>query len=199
MSNASDLLGSYSMLAGIRLNMVIDRHLRTSGHSGTSRDISNSLDRELLVRLRKLSDIVITDAETAQVENYRPSAWAPIQVWSKTGQFGELVTVAASEEKQSLELVQVSNLEAQVTHTRQAFQSILLESGPTLSRELAKLGEIDELCLTVSEVDDADMAAKVALAFCDSLSLIGFELSKLQIIDGTSYLQLRSTLGVAQV
>lgn len=199
MSNPADLLGSYSVLAGIRLNMVIDRDLRTSGRSGTSRDISNSLDRELLVRLRKLSDIVITDAVTAQAENYRPSAWVPIQVWSKTGRFGELVTVAASEAKQSLELVQVSNLEEQVDQIRQAFQSILLETGPTLSRELAKLGEIDELCLTISEINDADIATKTALAFCDSLNLFGFEVSTLQIVNGTSYLQLRSALGVAQV
>ena len=92
------VLDTYNRKTGVQLVMVIDVDLQTSGASKTSNDVSNELDRALLLHLRGLSDIAITDVATASFEKYKSSRLLPIEVWSKSGNFRDLVSIAPAED-----------------------------------------------------------------------------------------------------
>ncbi len=197
MASLNELMLSYRAFSGVRLNMVIDRDLNTRGQNGSSRDISNDVDRQLLIHLRRLADVAITDAATADVEEYRPSKWVPIQIWSKSGNFRNRVSIQENQAQKSVELVHSANLEQQIEMTRAQFHHVLLETGPTLSSEIAKLGLIDEVCLTVSAVADIQKAKTLALEFAKGLGLIGFQIVQAIEVNGSSYLVINRPIGVA--
>lgn len=150
------LLNKQTRLTGIRANFISNSQGDFTGASGSSRDLSNSDDLALLIRLRSLSDVIVTDASTARIERYRPSKWAPIQVWSKTGDFDGLVEI------ENLSLKQVSDIESAISSLKQQYQSILLETGPTLTGILGQAALIDELKLSL--VDAAKLTPEVAAA-----------------------------------
>jgi riboflavin biosynthesis pyrimidine reductase len=81
--------------------------------------------------------------------------------------------------------------------TRAQFHHVLLETGPTLSSEIAKLGLIDEVCLTVSGLADIERAKILALEFAKGLGLMGFQIAQAIEVDGSSYLVLNRPIGVA--
>ena len=197
MASLNELMLSYRAFSGVRLNMVIDQELNTRGQNGSSRDISNDVDRQLLIHLRRLADVAITDVATADVEEYRPSQWVPIQIWSKSGNFRNRVSIQENQAQKSVELVHSANLEQQIELTKAQHDHVLLETGPTLSSEIAKLGLIDELCLTVSAVADIQKAKTLALEFAKCLGLIGFQIVQAIEVNGSSYLVLNRPIGVA--
>jgi riboflavin biosynthesis pyrimidine reductase len=140
----------FPKVRGLRLSMVCDTRLQTFGDSKTSDDVSTPLDRALLLHLRKVSDLAITDAATAVAEHYKQSKFVDIEIWTKTGFTRGLQNLAATAELGQLTVKHVEDVASRVTDLLAIRQSILLESGLTLSKELASKNLIDEACITIT-------------------------------------------------
>lgn len=110
---------------------------------GSSRGISNRLDLDRLLALRELCDVLVTDGETARLENYRVPKGCDLAVITRTG-----FTPRVSDcERKYLELHQ-SPAAAIAQLRRSGYSRLLLEVGPAVLRELVLENSIDQLCLT---------------------------------------------------
>lgn len=139
--------------------MVIDADGNYFGADQTSQSVSNEEDHRLHMQLRALADVIITDATTARREKCRPSKWAPIEIWSRTGDF-EGLQATAVEGKKPFSLVRVADPLFELA--KHKGQAVLLESGRTLSSILGN--EIDQLVLTVTgNTPNQDVAKNFAL------------------------------------
>ena len=167
---AQDLEGRYSRINGVRLSMVANSRLQTSGVSRSSADVSTSLDRELLKHLRSLADIAVTDAATAIAESYRPSKLVELEIWTKSGDARGLEDVSAGEFR-PLRVQQIDDAVVRLQTLRQTHSSILLETGPTVSKLLAGAQEIDEASLTVTQAVDHDTALASLETFANRIGL----------------------------
>ena len=174
------LLSRYHPLEGNRLNMVIDATAQTSGIDGSSKSMSSAADRALLKHLRSISGLIITDVATAAAEHYRPSKFAPIQIWSKSANFRGFGNVPAETGLQALTVKHTNNLDLAVAEARLLSRRLLFETGPTVSALLAKSNLIDELCLTVSGLSSDSEAGALALHFAKLLGL-----SQIGIVEST--------------
>jgi hypothetical protein len=157
-----ELLSFYKPLAGTRLNFVTNPNLSFSGRDNTSAALSNQADRALLKHLRSISDLVVTDSATASIEKYKPSKFAEIEIWSRSGDFRNLTNVPANPPFFGLSLHQVTDIAHRLSELSENFHSVLFESGPTLSKALSNLQIIDELCLTVTGAPDEAGAMRAA-------------------------------------
>ena len=61
----------------LRANMVISSDGKFVGSTGTSRDLTNALDLQLLLLLRAMSDVVLVGAGTARNESYQQPKLRP--------------------------------------------------------------------------------------------------------------------------
>lgn len=181
MNDLSTLFLAQQKLCGVRANFVVDSSGKFSGDSGSSRDLSNSVDLALLRHLRSLSEVIVTDAATARREGYQPSKWAPIEVWSKSGNF-EGVSLATGITHRV-----VIDAEQELKFLRQKYGSVLLETGPTLTKVLAGLGLVDELKLTVVGSASMAEATKTALRVAKSLNLEFLAITKAQMVADTYF------------
>lgn len=160
--------------------MVCDTRLQTFGASKTSGDISTPLDRSLLLHLRKLSDLAITDAATAEAERYKQSKFLDIEIWTRSGNNRGFHSQAANGELHALMVVHVEDAASRVSDLLETYKSILLETGLTLSTALASGKVIDEACITITRAQHEEEALEV--------------LSKMQAKIGLDYLTGRSHL-----
>jgi riboflavin biosynthesis pyrimidine reductase len=120
---------------------------------GSSRGISNSLDRERLLDLRRLCDVLVTDGETARTEEYRIPRICDLAVITRSG-----FTPAAGESaKKYLEFRSSPVLAIQKLKDL-GYERILLEVGPNLLRGLIAAGMVDQLCLTNTSFSEPDLS-----------------------------------------
>jgi riboflavin biosynthesis pyrimidine reductase len=75
----------YGICNGWRVNFAIDSRGKSFGETGSSSDVSTDLDRQLLGKLRALSDVIVTSGKTARAEKYRSSKHAPIAIFTSSG------------------------------------------------------------------------------------------------------------------
>jgi riboflavin biosynthesis pyrimidine reductase len=150
---------------GVRSNFVVDAIGNFKDSSGSSRNISNDPDFQMLLKLRSQADLIITDAATAAKEHYRPSKYAAIEIWSKTGNFRGM------NEQEGFALVTTTDASEMLRQRKMVFDSILLEAGPTLTRTLAVSELIDELRLSVVGARNSEEAENVARGFSNSVGL----------------------------
>lgn len=160
------------------------------GQDGTSRTLSNAHDRDLLIHLRKLSDLIVTDAATANAENYRASKWTEIEVWSRSGQFGSMVSTTTTEEFKSLTTVQIDDLRDAVRSRLTNRENLLFESGPTLSKALGTLGLVDELCLTIANCRDVASARATTSLVTTKLRLDYLAVEHIKIFGDSAFMRL---------
>ena len=163
MPDPNVLLNQQSKFKGVRANLIATAQAQFTGASGSSRDISNQTDLALLKKLRSLSDVIVTDAATARAENYRPSKWAPIEVWSATGDFAGVDS--------SLKLQKVQSLEESLARVRATYDSVLLETGPRLTGLIGELKAIDQLKLTIVGAADGAAATFASVQVIKRLNL----------------------------
>ena len=150
----------FAKFAGLRLSMVADAGLQTFGESKTSGDVSTALDRELLIHLRKLADLAITDTATAVAEGYKRSKHVDIEVWTKSGNRRGLSDLPATSELRELKVVQVEDEAARLNELLALREAILLETGLTLTKIIAAQQLIDEACITITgALDEAEAVA----------------------------------------
>lgn len=138
-------LSEYIPLDGVRLNMIATPKGEFVGVTGSSRDISNSLDRELIIHLRDLSDIYVTGGNTFRNEKYR----IPTK--------GRLAVITRKPTLLPEGVLKLELGSALRTLDSLGFKNILLEVGPELARHFLGRNLVDEFCLTIPNgtIDDA--------------------------------------------
>lgn len=191
------LLNQYHALDGVRLNAVTNLRLEFTGKDGSSRSISNANDRELLKHLRSLSTKVITDVATAQAESYRPSTLVEIEVWSHSGNFRGFESVAESSTFKPFTVLQVQDPAKRLAELRQEQQRVLLETGPTLTRIIAKSRLINEVCLSVTGVSSETQGLRIANEWLTLQHLSEMQLFSSFEIENTLFVRFRQIGGVA--
>ena len=156
-----DWQSAYPELVGVRLNMVVSGAGTFTDENGSSRGISNDLDRKLIGHLRRQSDVVVTGGNTARKEQYRVPSHCALAVISNS---------FTLEQEGYIRLDDHATAISQLTDM--GFERILLETGPTLSKFFLETGQVDEFCLTVTN-GDLDVAAKTVAGFGVDLELMG--------------------------
>ncbi len=127
----------------VRANLVQGQSGQFVDSYGSSRGLSNEIDLARLLQLRKLCDVLVTDGETARLENYRVPASCDLAVVTKRG-FSPSVSGSS---KSYLEL-KLSPAEAIANLVSRGYERILLEVGPNVLSELIRFGLVNQLCLT---------------------------------------------------
>lgn len=124
--------------------MVANGDAELIGKQGSSRDISNTTDRELIVHLRNISDVYVTGGNTARLEHY------------KTPVNGKLAVISRDPLDDSKQIWVNPPQEADpsvwcITELKRlGFSKILLEVGPSLASRFLQNDLVDEFCLTVT-------------------------------------------------
>ncbi|MEN9714426.1 MAG: hypothetical protein RLZZ164_1090 [Actinomycetota bacterium] len=121
-------------LKGIRYICVTNLASEFVGPDGTSHSLSNSVDRQLLIEARKVSSLIVTDVATAVAENYRASKYAPIEIWSKSGNDRGFIPEQPTG-TEPISFVAIRNLEVEIDRANE--ERTLLECGPTLAAAMA--------------------------------------------------------------
>ena len=159
-----DWFDTYTDLIGVRLNMIVGANGEFVDEKGSSRGLSNDLDRKLIGHLRRRSDVVVTGGNTARSEQYRVPSHCSLAVISSSFDLAEE------------RFIRLPNPETAIEELRQAgFERILLETGPTLSKYFLETNQVDEFCLTVAG-GDTTVAAKTIASFKSELTLTAAEL-----------------------
>ena len=159
----------------VRANMVATVDGAASGGDGLSGSVSGATDKAVFATLRRLADVVLVGAGTARAEGYRPAA-LPIAVVSghldldldaplyTAAEHRTIVITCASAPAQArVQAASVADVlvcgdehvdlaaAVDALHGR-GLGHILCEGGPTLLRQVAGAGLLDELCLTLAPV-----------------------------------------------
>jgi riboflavin biosynthesis pyrimidine reductase len=137
-------LDTYREITGVRLNMVASGDLRFVGSDGSSRSISNSTDRELIVHLRSISEVYVTGGNTARNENYKTPTKGKLAIISRTS-LGDANQIWLNPpEGENLPNWVIAKLQSL------GYQRVLLEVGPSLARAFLEADTVDEFCLTIT-------------------------------------------------
>lgn len=171
--------------------MAVNSQLETSGSSRTSRDVSNDLDRLLLLHLRGLATLAVTDTATAQAEGYRQSKFVDIEIWTRSGDTRGFKNAPGVEDLRGLWVVQVDDPESRLSQLRSKHPAILLETGPTLSFALAKAKLIDEVCLSITQTGSEAEAYQVLTDFIKNFEFNQPVLSQNLWLQGTLFVRLK--------
>jgi riboflavin biosynthesis pyrimidine reductase len=143
----------YQKPPAVRANLVQGSGGVFEDGAGSSRGISNSLDRERLLDLRRLCDVLVTDGETARTEQYRIPKVCDLAVITRSG-----FTPAAGESKKKYLEFRSSPVSAIQNLKELGYERILLEVGPNLLRQLFATGTVDQLCLTNTSFSEPDLS-----------------------------------------
>jgi riboflavin biosynthesis pyrimidine reductase len=167
-TTAPTLADSYGPWVGIRSNHVITLDGEFAGADGSSRSITQPIDRQLLIALRAKADLIVVDAATARAEQYRlPSSGAPLAVFSRSGVFSGIPALEETTDKCFLFSPEAPKDSRNHTHVPirssanplqelsewaegEGFSALLLEAGPTLSRTAFDNKLVSNSALTIS-------------------------------------------------
>lgn len=180
MISIAELLESYQPLVGLRANFVVNLAGDFQDASGSSRGISSHEDRALLIHLRRLSDLVLVSAATAETEQLSSTKAATLAIvagaramanFPALSQGSNAVVVLAAVNA-SREMVLDQSATAQLTLVQNettdkisptellqaceslGFDSLLSEFGPNWLRQLDAVQLVDELCLTITKTEN---------------------------------------------
>ena len=176
-SEPKSLAAAYGNWSGIRSNHVITQSGMFSGSDGSSRTISSKEDRELLLEIRSRSDLIVVDAATARLEQYRtPRSGARLAVFSLTGDFEGIPAIEDQANPVFLFSIagiktdQISSMNVNVQigskpfdgflswANTNGFGSILLEAGSTLTRLAFEAGIVGQSAITRTPVSASETA-----------------------------------------
>lgn len=168
-----DLAGLYAApeRSWVRCNMISTMDGAATGEDGRSGSINNPADKRVFHLLRRLADVVVVGAGTAEAENYGP-AERPIVVVSRRGRLPQgladaepgKVLLATCEHADHLgevrdrlgpdhvltlggHRVDLAALRSRLTE--RGWHHVLAEGGPHLLRDLVAQGVLDELDTTI--------------------------------------------------
>lgn len=139
------------------------------GADGTSKSVTNTADRQLLISARKQADWILVSADTFIAENYKASRYAPIAVVSSIPTKVEQILTSLRSPSDSDDLKSIlvfetvedfvfeQNLESQ--------NRILLESGRKMAKSLAQARMLDSAIVSVTQPpEDFGQSAVTALS-----------------------------------
>ena len=166
-NNPHELAESYGPWTGIRTNHVINSAGSFFDDNGSSRGISTKEDFELLIELRKLSDLVIVDGATARNEQYRKLSSTHLAIVSYSGDFTGIPAASATTGVTLFSPVSpASNAGGPAENFMittgnpfrdildwaysQQMNSLLLESGPTLTKLAFESNLVSQSAITVT-------------------------------------------------
>lgn len=197
-ANATDvdsLASSYGSWSGIRTNHVLDMSGNFSGGDGSSRSITTAQDRELLLALRSRAELIVVDAATARLEQYRaPKTNTSLAIFSRSGDFSKIPAVENSGKPIYLFSGNSDPKHAKnpnvvfVPVTASPFEqflkwaknhsidSILLEAGPTLTKRAFEAGIVRQSAVTRTGVSSATDLTKMENPFDSEAKLISLAL-----------------------
>jgi len=156
----------YPPIKGMRWNYVIHKY----HEPGTNSDLSsNPIDRAILQAIRKSSDLIITSGRTAKAEQLRASKFAPMLIITRdstleipaTSQESENdVFIAGPQSSQAFPnskantvALEISDLPNWLSTFIDDFDSVVLESGVSLAKEILAADLVKELDITVSSAN----------------------------------------------
>jgi riboflavin biosynthesis pyrimidine reductase len=193
------------------LNLVADTEGNFTGENGSSRDLSNDVDKQVLLGLREAADGIFTTSKTAKQEQYRRSALAPLALISRTADFEGIPAVidgGAGPSASKVFLLVPSKLVRQTRKrfaepwievvgigkgslfritlalTRLNWRRVVVESGPEFSTWLVQEFGIKYLNLTVVSQNPA-IDASYARNALNKLGVSGGTLESAHRIDTT--------------
>jgi riboflavin biosynthesis pyrimidine reductase len=163
MVTREDVTSPYAWPAGfwVRANLVANNSGATAGPSGTSSDLTNREDRELLRLIRQDCDALIVGASSIRAEGWHLPPRGHTHVVSRGSTLpwdscpdSSRVTEWQGQVSETLPML----LSRVVTHlATTGSTSILCEGGLATIRALAEVNRLDELCLTVTGAARADV------------------------------------------
>ena len=196
-SEPKSLVAAYGNWSGIRSNHVITQSGKFSGSDGSSRSISSSEDRELLLEIRSRADLILVDAATARLEQYRtPRSGASLAIFSLSGNFEDIPVVEDQEAPVflfSASADRISREDSKNVHVQilgkpfdgfltwansNRFQSILLEAGPTLTALAFEAGIVRQSAVTRSPITSSDTPETQHNPFDKDAVLVSFAQSE---------------------
>lgn len=178
----------YGICNGWRLNIAIDSSGNSFGETGVSDDVSTELDRLLLGKLRSLSDVIVTSGRTARAEKYRSSRYAPIAIFTSSGDLDSVPAIQGKQYFTPLVLTPMARsafVEASLSDVdvrilpyeqpsnvgdwpisiasiiqREGYQSPILESGQSTLCTFLEHQIIDEICVSITRPNSARVSAR---------------------------------------
>jgi riboflavin biosynthesis pyrimidine reductase len=179
-----------------RINFITSVSGSTGGSDGTSKTLTNPVDRRVLSVIRELSDVVMIGAGTLRAEGYLRPKRSRLAIVTVSGDLaghglkseGEPVIVFCPSGSVDRVAESLSGIEADVValvtptgrlspedirealHAR-ALTSIVCEGGPTFARECIEAGIVDELCLSTSPVLNGGKAPLLGNEFFEGKQL----------------------------
>lgn len=165
---ATDIASTVATMSLVRANLVVARNGATT-LAGSSRALSNKLDRQRFHQLRANAEVILVGGNTFRSEPYNGLA-IPILVSTRF----------AGDQSPGVEFHNLSPSEL-VKEARSRFNSILIEGGLNFLFDLIKFGEIDEIFLTRSpKLGDAD--------FLDEIELTrNYSLTKSEVLEDVTF------------
>ncbi|MFM6940151.1 MAG: dihydrofolate reductase family protein, partial [Rhodoluna sp.] len=168
-----------------RVNFAVNQAGESFGPHGSSDDVSSGLDRLLLGKLRSLADVIVTSGETARAEKYRSSKFAPIAIFTESGNLDSVPAIQGTQYSTPFVLTPSKNLveiRSQLADVdveirgydsstiwpleiarllqHEGFQSPILESGLKSLRSFISSGVVGEICLTVTANNANGLSAR---------------------------------------
>lgn len=194
-------------------NLVVDESGAFWGRNGSSRDVSNHTDLQVLIGLRQGADGLLVSAKTAKAEQYSASKHAPIAILGRKGDFAHIP--AAQEpntklpvilltpirrwlkarirfQKPNVRVVPLLSLSAQflaTTISALGWSKVLVEAGPQLTGHLVRVGLVKQIQIAVTGGPKLTSAAAQDIAKQALTALSASDASVLQVfsVDGTFF------------
>jgi riboflavin biosynthesis pyrimidine reductase len=163
MVTREDVTSPFAWPAGfwVRANLVANNSGATAGPSGTSSDLTNREDRELLRLIRQDCDALIVGAASIRAEGWHLPPHGQTHVVSRGSTLpwdscpdASRVTEWQGQDDEPLPML-LTRVVAHLATTGST--SILCEGGLATIRALAEVNRLDELCLTVTGAARADV------------------------------------------
>ena len=180
--NLDQLDNWYPKVPGLRFNYVIS----AKNSEGSESNLSTSdVDRKLLRFIRSQSDLIVTTGVTARKENLSPSKFAPMLVITSSNEDFDFPAV---QNESTWPVYTTQKLGTQYSNPNaiaigrtgttvgdfltsfmdaNGYESVALETGLSVTKQLIKENLISEICLTVTNCStrfDADVEAKQFLS-----------------------------------
>jgi riboflavin biosynthesis pyrimidine reductase len=143
--------------------MVIDQLGHYAGEEGTSKDIGNPTDLQLLLALRSKASVIVTTGKTARAELYKASRFAPIAIVTRDPESlsnlpllqhpGEHKTITLTSEKEGADAFVDFSQELESKGLKQ----ILFEGGPSSLTKLLNSNLPVTLVLSIANLSAKDL------------------------------------------
>jgi hypothetical protein len=127
----------------VRLNVVLDENARLAGADGTSRSLTNSLDRQILRLIRRDADAVIVGGESVRREGWYLPPHGELWVLSASG---NLPWETCPEVSRVRVFSSAGELRAAL---RERPERVLCEGGETTARVVHSLVGFDEVAVSI--------------------------------------------------